>query len=76
MKRFKCLILVLFLVGCQSAEEKKAEWVRFCVDGEFTPKQCNVLYSMKQSSDDANDAATSASITSGAAMGIAAGARR
>lgn len=66
---------LLFLTSCQSSEEKKAEWIKFCESGEFSTKQCLVLYSLKESSDDAASSAASASAFSGVAMGMSVGRR-
>lgn len=62
------------LAGCKSEAEVKAEWMQFCVQGEFSQKQCEVLYSMKKSSDDAQDSAAAGAMMSGMAVGMSAGA--
>jgi hypothetical protein len=76
MSRFLLVLLLgLCLAGCESSEEKAAKWIAFCVDGEFTVKQCRVLYAMKESSDDAANAAGVASMNSIIAAGAAVGRR-
>lgn len=73
MRKFKYLLPFLFLLSaCQSAEEKKTEWIKSCIEGEFTPKQCNVLYSIVKNSDD--NASDNSALT-GVAIGLAAGRR-
>lgn len=72
MKAIIAVSLALALCGCQSAAERKAEWLAFCVKGEFTSAQCDVLYSLKESSDDANESAGLASAMSGVAVGMSA----
>ena len=69
-------LVALFLCGCQSAAEKKAEWIAFCQQGDFNAKQCEVLYSLKESSDSAANNAAAASAFSGVAIGMSAGSRR
>ncbi len=75
MYKIAAIIALLLLSACKSSEEVKADWIKFCIDGEFTVKQCEVLYSLKKSSDDASDGAAVASAMSGAAMGMSAGRR-
>lgn len=72
MKRL-LLLLPLALTACQSAEERKTEYMAFCTTHEFSHAQCEVLYLNKQSSDNAAMQAASSQIMSGAAMGMAAG---
>ena len=75
MRYVALLAVSLALAACQSAEERKAEWVRFCQAGEFSAPQCEVLYSMKQASDAASaDAALGVGLAVGAAA--SGGARR
>jgi hypothetical protein len=62
----------LSLASCESDAERKQKWVDFCVAGEFSAKQCEVLYAIKQSSDAASTSATVAAGMSGAAAGAAA----
>jgi hypothetical protein len=77
MKQISALCLIgLVLCSCESDEEKKTRWLAFCVAGDFTPKQCEVLYSLKESSDSANTMAAVGVGMSGAATGMAAGSRR
>lgn len=52
-RRLSIIALALCLAGCHSAEEKKAEWIAYCVRGNFDAAQCDVLYSIKESSDKA-----------------------
>ncbi len=71
MRKLKILILLpLLLAGCKTEEEKKSEWIAFCTQGDFTAKQCNVLYSMKKDASD--DAANNAAMT-GMAIGMSVG---
>lgn len=71
------LTLPLTLIGCgPSAEVRKAAWINFCMRGEFTQAQCKVLYSLKESSDDARDNAAISSMMSGVAVGISSAQRR
>jgi len=67
------LTCALCLTACESEEEKLAKWQSFCTAHEFTEKQCQVLYVLKQGNEEAKVAANSAAITSGAAMGFAIG---
>ena len=68
------LMVATLLTGCKSGAEKKAEWVKFCEQGEFSLKQCEVLYSMKKAGDDAEESAAASSMMSGMAVGLSAGA--
>ena len=74
MKRLLALsLLALTLAGCESEEEKRAKWQAFCTANDFTPKQCSVLYALKQSSDEATASANTAAGLAGVSMGLAAG---
>lgn len=69
--------LCLVLAACQSQAEKKAEFVQFCSESDFTAKQCEVLYLIAKSSSDASNSAATATALSGVALGVSAqGARR
>lgn len=72
MKKIICLFLLLALCACESEAEHKAKWVAFCQQGEFSNKQCEVLYSLKKSSEDADATASMAVGLSAASMGVAA----
>lgn len=74
--KYLSIAILLLLCSCESEEETKTKWIANCSKNDFTVKQCVVLYSIAKSSSDANDSAASASIMSGAAMGLAAGGRR
>lgn len=75
MKKLIWIIPLLLLCSCKSEEEKKSEWIKFCLAGDFNAKQCEVLYSIKESGDDANTSANSAAAMSGVAIGMSAGRR-
>ena len=67
------LAAVLLLAGCKSEEQKKAEFIKFCSENEFSLKQCEVLYMIAKASSDASDNAAASSMASSLAIGIAAG---
>lgn len=74
MARIAILIaLAGLLAGCESEEERKAKWVAGCVKGEFSAAQCEVLYSIVKAARDSESSASAAAISSGMAIGIAAG---
>lgn len=72
MNKIAALAACLLLCACETEEEAKAKWVAFCVKGDFSSNQCEVLYSIKKSSDDANSTAATATALSAGAMGAAA----
>lgn len=72
MKRYRavmgCFVAVV-LCGCESEAEYRAKWMRDCVAGEFSEKQCSVLYSVHKS---AKDDAAAAQAAAGFATGFSA----
>jgi hypothetical protein len=60
MKRL-CVIACLALCACESAEEKALRFGKLCIEHEFTVKQCQMLYAMKQAAEDDASNATAMS---------------
>ena len=75
MKHLAIALIALTLCSCgDSKEVKQAKWLAFCTrDNAFTPAQCQVLYAIKGSSDDAQNEASWAAAFSGVALGFSAG---
>lgn len=73
MNKLAAVAACLLLCACESEEQAKAKWIAFCVSGEFSAKQCEVLYSLKKSSDDAQSSADASSAMGAMAVGIVAG---
>lgn len=73
MKTLAAISLLFLLCACESAEEKRAKWIAWCVQSEFSEKQCGVLYALKESSDEAQAQAQNAAAMNGLAIGLAAG---
>ncbi len=63
----------LLLASCESEAESKAKWIAWCAEGDFTSRQCEVLYSIVKNSREAANASQAAQIGSGIAIGVAIG---
>ena len=72
MRTILILVPLLLLCGCKSEAEKRVEWIAMCEQGEFSTKQCAVLYSIVKASNDAKDSADYAGVMSSVGMGLAA----
>lgn len=65
--------IALGLAGCQSEQERRAEWITQCATQDFTAKQCEVLYSIAKDTRDAKNSAAAANFATGLSIGIATG---
>lgn len=76
MKKIAAVLSIMFLLcSCgDSKEVKLVKWKAFCTSHDFTEKQCEVLYVLKEGSDEASDNANFAAAMAGVSMGMAAGA--
>lgn len=67
------LIPLLGLTACgPSAAERRTAFMTNCTHSEFSQRQCQVLYSIKESADDANSSASLAVGFSATTLGVSA----
>lgn len=75
MKRVLILLPLFALVACgPSAAQRKLAFEQHCVPA-FNKAQCDVLFSLKESSDEADSHAIAAMAVSAASLGVSAGNR-
>lgn len=62
-RKFFLLIPLLTLCACQSEAERQAEFLKPCLDAQFSPKQCAFMYILAKNQQEQTDANLAISIS-------------